>query len=236
VKAGGPQTNTSRSDRSGKSPRRCSDDKQVGVALLAVVAGDHMHLGCEAFELIEEDRLVLGDDAVHDNRVAGQLLEQRADRGDADPAGDQERLRPPGSGGGERGERAFGDQPGPGLDVADGRGEVAQLLHGDPHGAVGGRCRERERVRLRPPTRGEEASEKELAGAGPNALQIPSGDLERDDAGALRAHACDAKPVPESRGERREDAVPDEHCEGREIERLPVVGGGLVQDELVAGL
>ena len=45
----------------------------------------------------------------------------------------------------------------------------------------------------------------------------------------------DAQPVPQRAAERHEHAEDDEHDERGDVERAPVVGGGAVEDELVAG-
>src|SRR5205814_5201823 len=57
-----------------------------------VVADDGVHLGAELVQLVGEDEVGLVEDAVDDRDLAVQLLDERTNRRDADPARDQHDL------------------------------------------------------------------------------------------------------------------------------------------------
>ena len=93
----GPQMKTSRSAMSGTSSCRWRRREQVAALRARVVADDVVHRQRRAprrcaSSSSAKTRSSDGDDAVQRDDVAVHLLEQRADRGDADPARDQEGL------------------------------------------------------------------------------------------------------------------------------------------------
>ena len=92
----GPQMKTSRSAMSGTSSLQVRRREQIAALRGRVVADDVVHLRAarlgDPVELVREDEVVGGDDAVQGDQVAVHLLEQRANRRDADPACDQQRL------------------------------------------------------------------------------------------------------------------------------------------------
>ena len=49
-------------------------------------------LGSKPLELVPEDDVALGEHAVDDHELAADLLDERANRSDPDPAGDQHDL------------------------------------------------------------------------------------------------------------------------------------------------
>ena len=94
--ATGPQMKTSRSAMSGTSSLQMRRREQIAAPRARVVADDVVDLRAallgDLVELVREDDVLVGDDAVERDDVAVHLLEQRAHRRDPDPACDQERL------------------------------------------------------------------------------------------------------------------------------------------------
>ena len=75
-------------------------------------------------------------------RLLGKRLEQAAERGDADPAGQQQDLATGADALVQAAVGAFDRDPGPGPDVPQAPTGVAEVLDGDPQGVAGGRRRQ----------------------------------------------------------------------------------------------
>ena len=154
----------------GHEPLQVLGGQQLGGPGPAVVAEHVVDLDAaplrELLELHAQDHVVLAHRPVDERDVAGvagQVLQQRADRRDADAARDQRDPRAPPRGGGEGAVRPVEDHPRAGRDRA--QPEVADLLDRDPQPPPVGRGGERVRVRLPPVLAGQEAPGEELAGA-----------------------------------------------------------------------
>ena len=165
---------------------------------------------------------------------ARHVLQQRPDRRDPDPAGDQRDPRAAADRGRERAERALGDHARPGRDGAQRRGVVAEPLHGDPQAAAVGRRRQRERMRLPPAVAGEEAPGEELAGLRAQRPQAPAADLHRHDAGRLLDDPDHPQPVIEAAGDRQADPEHHDRRQRGAVERVPVGARAGLADELRA--
>ena len=81
----------------------------------------------------------------------------------------------------------------------------------------------------------EEAPEEELAGARVQPIEPATGDAQRHDSRPFGDHFRDAEPMTKSLGERRDHAKGEQEAERDEVERAPVIGGDVVEDELVPG-
>ena len=104
---------------------------------------------------------------------AGQRLEQRPQRRDPDPAGEQQHLAAGAPSGGERAVRALGEDPGAGLQCTQAGAVVAGDLDGDAQ-PVRTRCGADSEYGLAGPPQiaGEEPPAEELARLGPQLVQV----------------------------------------------------------------
>ena len=169
------------------SPERVA----VGMAVVAAapVTDDVQDTGApvpgELLELVPEHEVQRVARAVDEREVAGvrgQRLEERAERRDPDPAGDERHLRPGPSRAGEDAVRAFDEDPRADRDRGEADGVIAQRLDRDPEPAAVGRRAERERVAAPPAVAGQEAEHEVLAGADGQLVEVAARDVDRDDA------------------------------------------------------
>ena len=212
--------------------------EQVAARRARVVADDVVDLDPaprdDLLQLGPEDDVAVGDDAVKGDDVAVHLLEQRANRSDADPACDQERLVDGAAVLGEDPERPLGEYPCPDRDLPELGAVVAEVLDGDPERVALGRLRERIRMLRVPEAFREEPPEEELAGLRVELVEVATGDPQRDDPGGLLDHVGDPQAEAERVDDRPGEPVPEDERQGARVERPPVVGGRQVEVEVVA--
>src|SRR5207248_8032721 len=125
--------------------------EKIAALVTLVVADDEADVGSararKLLELVAKDDVVVVQDAIEHDDVAAHLLEQRADRRDADAAGDEHDLFATANRLGERAEWAFGDDQSARPHAADLAGEIAECLHGDAQRTIVRGGRERKRMR-----------------------------------------------------------------------------------------
>ena len=213
--------------------------EQMAAFVGRVIAGDDLQPEAarrgERLELVAEDDVAFAQDAVDDDEVAVHVLEQGTDRGDADAAADQQRLRARARRVGEDTERSFGNDARSDRDLRDAAREVAEVLHGDPERAAVGSSRQGERMRPPPVAAREEPPEEELSRLRAQPVEPTPRHVERHDARAFRHDVGDAKAEAQRVERRLAEAEHDEHGKRRDVEAPPVVGGDRVEHELVAG-
>src|SRR5580692_11570601 len=169
------------------------------VARADQVAQGGLPVGRDRVQLAAEDDVAGVAGPVEEDDAARHPPRQRGehgpDRGDADPAGDEQHP-PAGQRGRERAVGPLGEYPGPRGQVGQRAAVVAVVLDRDPH-LIGRRHRrQRVGVRLPPQLAGEEPPPKELPGLGPQPVEVAAGDEDRHDAGRLRPDRLHGELVP----------------------------------------
>src|SRR5882672_9865457 len=86
-----------------------------------------------------------------------------------------------------------------------------------------------------PAIAGEEAPEEELPRLRAQPPEVPTADVHRDDAGALRDDLLDPQAVAQRIRRRHKESPDNEQDERDDIEAAPVRRGRVVEHELVAG-
>ena len=227
----GPQMKTSRSVMSGTSSFRCVGESRCAPSRRGVVA-DHVvddarrarPRSCRARP--RRRRRSARRRGRASTMSPPMFSQQRAHRGDPDPAGDQERLAERAAVVGEDAERPLGEDTRPDRDLAELRAVVAEVLDRDPEGLPVGRLRDRERVLRVPEPLREEPPEEELPGLRPEPVEPAAGDAQRDHPGRLVDHLGDLHVVAERVDHRQEEPVPEHEHERADVEQAPVVRRG----------
>lgn len=201
--------------------------------------GDQVQLGAlgvgQFGQLLVQDRVPVGGDAVDEHDVAVEFLKERADGGDADASGDEQGVLPGAVHRGEGAVRALREHPGTDLQLAQRRRAVAGGLDGEPEPvAVGGR-REREGVRLPPAVPRQEPPEEELARAGGQPVQVAAGDVDRDDVVGLGDDGRHPQPVAQVSPQGQDEAADEPAERDRHLARLRAEAArmGLLLDDLL---
>src|SRR6478672_11675862 len=186
--------------------------------------------GGQVLELVAQGELRLVVGAVDDRDVAGpgvavadELLEDRADRGDADAGGEEQDATADALAGGEGAVGALEEDAGAGTQVGQAARVVAELADRDPQMTPVGGARDRPRVGGREQAGADEAPVEVLAGADREAVEVTPLHPDRPHAGGLLDDLGDAQAVTEAPGDRDEQSPP--HDAGRdEDEEGPPVG------------
>src|ERR1700733_12356719 len=155
----------------------------------------------DGVEFLAEHEVALTARTVDQGDRTGQGREHGAQRGDADPAGQQQHapLRAPG---GERAERALGHHPGTRSQAGQRLAVIAEVLDRDPQHALARRGGQRIRVRRPPQGPGEEPPAEELAGLGRKLLQMGAADVDRGHARPFGLDPDHLEAVPVEREHR----------------------------------
>ena len=198
--------------------------EQLAALGARVVADDVVHrepaLVGDRAELVGEDDVAVRDDPVEDDDVAGHRLGERAHRGDADPAGDQQHLVAAPGGLGELAERPVerrrASRPGAILIRSVWSPTALALIRNDvPSGAAesenGWALHHWPRLRKR--------QMKNWPGARVEPVQPAPGDADGGDVRRLGDHLGDAKPVAKRPVDRDQEADRDQGDRPEEEQR-----------------
>ena len=149
----------------------------------------------DAFYLSGAIVLALGMLDIVRHRVPGRHLEQRPERGDADPTGDEQHPRAGPPSAGERAVRTFEVHRRADRELLEPVRVVAQILDRDPQPDAVGRGRDRERMTAPPTAPGEEATDEVLARTDRQPVEIATGQVDRHDAGSFADDVRHAQAV-----------------------------------------
>ena len=166
--------------------------------------------------------------------VRGQVVEQRADRRDADAAGDEHDALGVPRVGREHAVRALGDDARAGAQPGERAAVVAEVLDRDAEVARVGAGRQRVGVGVPPHLRREEAPAEELPAADAQRVEVASADPDADRVARLADDGVHAQVVAQRAVDRGADAEHDEGAEGHGVHADPDPARPVVRGELLA--
>ena len=162
----------------------------------------------------------------------GQLLEQRAERCDPDPAGDQQDARPRPPRAGQRAVRTLDVDPRAERNVLEPGGVVPEVLDRQAQPIPVGGGRDREWMGAPPAVAGQEPTDQVLARSDRQPVEVASGQVDRDDSGSLPDDVGDPQSVAQRGPDRLPEPEDEDGRDGQDIQPDPVQAGHRIVGEV----
>src|SRR5258708_13038966 len=191
----------------------------------------------QSTDLVTVDEILDGrcPDDDHHMDPAGQVLQQRAQRGDPYSGTNQRDAIRHADMARERSVGSLDGHAGSGLELTNGTALVAEPLDGHPDMGGPGQRGQRVRVRLPPEVSGEEAPEEELAPGYRQAIEPPTPADDREHARCVLGDRDDPQLMAEAPPDRLSDPEHQSHAPGGRPDRHPNPPPPSVPDQWPAG-